>query len=298
MSFSIDRYKEESKKLDVTGVDFDRAKDYPLHNGDLFALHYAMDIENHTALYLSHLLVTRACMNPVLTSFLSCWVYEELWHGENLSQFLNSYGIEVDNYERVAQIRAPLGLSNSVSIMSTMFASWVLEDFAAVYLTIGAINELTTLTSYGQMIRKTNNPVLQDLLGRIIKDERRHFAFYYNSAKEWLLDNPRAQAITREILKRFWVIVGQGVKNQEEVDALGLYLFDDEAGREAAADIDAKIRKLPGLESVQLVARKLQEGVERNRENPQWGWRLIENEGWATHGVKIGAEALRGLNAG
>ena len=298
MSFSIDRYKEESKKLDVTGVDFERARDYPLHNGDLFALHYAMDIENHTALYLSHLLVTRACMNPVLTSFLSCWVYEELWHGENLSRFLNSYGIEVDNYERVAQIRAPLGWSNSVSIMTTMFASWALEDFAAVYLTIGSINELTTLTSYGQMIRKTDNPVLKDLLGRIIKDERRHFAFYYNSAKEWLLDNPRAQAITREILKRFWVIVGQGVKNQEEVDALSLYLFNDEAGRAAAADLDDKIRKLPGLENIDLVVKKLDEAVARGRQDPQWGWRLIENEGWATHGVKIGAEALRGLNAG
>jgi len=298
MSFSIDRYKEESKKLDVTGVDFDRARDYPLHNGDLFALHYAMDIENHTALYLSHLLVTRACMNPVLTSFLSCWVYEELWHGENLSRFLNSYGIEVDNYERVAQIRAPLGWSNSVSIMTTMAASWVLEDFAAVYLTIGAINELTTLTSYGQMIRKTDNPVLKDLLGRIIKDERRHFAFYYNSAKEWLLDNPRAQTITREILKRFWVIVGQGVKNQEEVDALGIYLFSDPAGRQAAQDLDDKIRKLPGLEGIDLVTRKLNEGVARNEANPRWGVQLIENEGWATHGVKIGAEALRGLNAG
>ena len=71
MSFSIERYKEESRKLDTTGVQWNRIRDYPLSKGDLFFLHYAMDVENHVPLYLSHLLVTRACMNPVITTFLS-----------------------------------------------------------------------------------------------------------------------------------------------------------------------------------------------------------------------------------
>ena len=65
MSFSIDRYKEESRKLDTTGIDWDAVREHPLSNGDLFCLHYMMDIENHVSLYLSHLLVTRACMDPV-----------------------------------------------------------------------------------------------------------------------------------------------------------------------------------------------------------------------------------------
>src|SRR5207237_10304289 len=76
LSFSIDRYKEESRRLDTSGVAWDDIQKYPLSKGDLFCLHYMMDIENHTSLYLSHLLVTRACMNPILTAFLSCWVYE------------------------------------------------------------------------------------------------------------------------------------------------------------------------------------------------------------------------------
>ena len=191
MSFSIERYKEESKKLDTSGVDWDAVAAHPLSKGDLFCLHYMMDIENYVPLYLSHLLVTRACMDPILTAFLACWNYEELWHGESIGKLLNLYGIEFDTQDRIASVRANLGFQNSISILSTMAGSWLLKDFSAVYLTIGAINELTTLTGYGALIRKSGHPVLRDLLGRIIKDERRHFAFYYNSAKEWLTDNPR-----------------------------------------------------------------------------------------------------------
>ena len=33
--------------------------------------------------------------DPQITAFLSCWVYEELWHGEAFSDFLRAYGIEV-----------------------------------------------------------------------------------------------------------------------------------------------------------------------------------------------------------
>jgi hypothetical protein len=281
MSFSIERYKEESKKLDTAGIDWEAATSSPLSNGDLFCLHYMMDIENHVPLYLSHLLVTRACMDPILTAFLACWNYEELWHGENIGKFLNLYGIEFDTQDRIASVRAHLGVQNSVSLMSTMVGSWLLKDFSAVYLTIGAINELATLTGYGALIRKSGHPVLRDLLGRIIKDERRHFAFYFNSAKEWLTDNEKAQRMDRWMLNRVWVPVGQGVKTQEEVDALALYLFDDEQGEEELLALDEKIGKLPGLAGIKLMSKALYSARDRRSKNPGWASRLIENEEWA-----------------
>jgi hypothetical protein len=281
MSFSIERYKEESKKLDTAGVDWAAVKDHPLSKGDLFCLHYMMDIENHVPLYLSHLLVTRACMDPILTAFLACWNYEELWHGENLGKLLNLYGIEFDTQDRIANVRANLGLQNSLSILSTMAGSWLLKDFSAVYLSIGAINELSTLTGYGALIRKSGHPVLSDLLSRIIKDERRHFAFYFNSAKEWLTDNEKAQRVDRWMLDRVWVPVGQGVKRQEEVDALALYLFDDEQGEEDLINLDEKIGKLPGLAGIKLMSKALYAARYRVRQNPKWAWRLIDHEEWA-----------------
>ncbi|HEX2679717.1 MAG TPA: ferritin-like domain-containing protein [Candidatus Dormibacteraeota bacterium] len=281
MSFSIERYKEESKKVDVTGIAWDEVASHRLSKGDLFSLHYMMDIENHVPLYLSHLLVTRACMDPILTAFLACWNYEELWHGENIGKLLNLYGIEFDTQDRIANVRANLGFKNSASILATMTGSWLFKDFSAVYLTIGAINELTTLTGYGALIRKSGHPVLKDLLGRIIKDERRHFAFYYNSAKEWLSGNKRAQTVDRWMLDRVWVPVGHGVKTQEEVDAISMYLFDDEQGEEELLDIDAKIGKLPGLGGIQLMSKALYAARERSRRTPGWGTRLIEKEEWA-----------------
>jgi len=281
MSFSIERYKEESKKVDVTGIAWDAVASHQLSKGDLFALHYMMDIENHVPLYLSHLLVTRACMDPILTAFLACWNYEELWHGENIGKLLNLYGIEFDTQDRIANVRANLGFKNSASILATMTGSWMFKNFSAVYLTIGAINELTTLTGYGALIRKSGHPVLKDLLSRIIKDERRHFAFYYNSAKEWLSGNERAQKVDRWMLDRVWVPVGQGVKTQEEVDAISMYLFDDEQGEEELLDIDAKIGRLPGLGGIQLMSKALYAARERARRTPGWGQRLIENEAWA-----------------
>jgi hypothetical protein len=116
VSFSIERYKEESRKVDVTGIAWDEVASHALSKGDLFCLHYMMDIENHVPLYLSHLLVTRACMDPILTTFLGCWNYEELWHGENIGRLLNLYGIAFDAQQRIAGVRANLGLKNSLSI--------------------------------------------------------------------------------------------------------------------------------------------------------------------------------------
>src|SRR6266851_2355 len=251
MSFSIERYKEESRKLDTAGIDWAAVTGSPLSKGDLFCLHYMMDIENHVPLYLSHLLVTRACMDPILTAFLACWNYEELWHGENLGKLLNLYGIEFDTQDRIARVRANLGLQNSISILTTMAGSWLSKDFSAIYLTIGAI------------------------------DERRHYAFYFNSAKEWLTDNPAAQRIDRWALDRVWVPVGKGVKKQEEVDALACYLFDDEQGEEELLAIDEKIGKLPGLSGIRLMSKALYEARSRIAKNPEWAWRLIDNEAWA-----------------
>jgi len=83
------------------------------------------------------------------------------------------------------------------------------------------------------------------------------------------------------MLDRVWVPVGQGVKTQEEVAALAIYLFDDEQGEAELLDLDEKIGKLPGLDGIKLMSKALYAARERVRRNPSWAWRLIENEAWA-----------------
>ena len=45
--------------------------------------------------------------------------------------------------------------------------------------------------------------------------------------------------------------------------------------------LDEKIGKLPGLAGIKLMSKALYSARDRARENPQWAWRLIENEEWA-----------------
>jgi hypothetical protein len=116
-----------------------------------------------------------------------------------------------------------------------------------------------------------------------------------------LTGNEKAQRVDRWMLDRFWVPVGQGVKTQEQVDALALYLFDDEQGEEELLGIDEKIGRLPGLSGVKLMSKALYAARERRRVNPAWASRLIENEEWAIAPPKrspIGELTTRRRHAG
>jgi len=268
LEFDLDRYLRASKRVDLTGLRWDRIKDHPLPVEEARVLAYMMDIESHTVIFLRDLLATRAANEPDVTAFLSCWVYEELWHGEAFSDFLRAYGIEVPaepklpdgttpmptRPNRVKQFRERMGVGHQLFLLPTLFGSLVMRDFVALHMTWGAINELTTLTGYHQLMRRSSHPVLHEMLRRIVQDERRHFAFYRAQAKARLSANPRAARIVRSLLKAFWTPVGAGVKSEEEVDALGLYLFGDSPeGLEGAREIDRTIADIPGLEGLTLI---------------------------------------------
>src|SRR6059058_5115065 len=108
IDFDIDKYLRASKKLDLSHLDWDAIPDHPLSDGDVMSMHYMMDIETHTVIYLRDLLATRAAEDPQITAFLSCWVYEELSHGEAFSDFLRSYGLEVPAEPRLPDGSVPL----------------------------------------------------------------------------------------------------------------------------------------------------------------------------------------------
>src|SRR6266702_4213933 len=131
-----------------------------------------MDIEAHTVIYLRDLLATRAAADPQITAFLSCWVYEELWHGEAFSDFLRSYGLEVpaeprlpdgsvplpSRPTRTARVREQLGIGHKLALLPSAIGSAAFRDFVALHMTWGAINELTTLNGYYMLIRRSEHP--------------------------------------------------------------------------------------------------------------------------------------------
>jgi hypothetical protein len=249
-------------------------------------MHYMMDIETHTVIYLRDLLGTRVANDPQITAFLSCWVYEELWHGEAFSDFLRAYGLEVPaepklpdgstpmptRAKRTQRLREQLGVGHQLSLLPTMLGSMLLRDFIALHMTWGAINELTTLTGYHALIRRSEHPVLHQMLKRVIQDERRHFAFYRAQGKARLSRAPRrTRRVVRWVFENFWTPVGAGVKSQEEVDALALHLFGyDDQGREMLREIDRTVSEIPGLEGLTLLEDALDAALERQRRRPGW----------------------------
>jgi hypothetical protein len=285
VEFDLDRYLRNSKKVDLSGIDWDAIPDRPLSDGDVMCLHYMMDIEAHTVIYLRDLLATRVAADPQITAFLSCWVYEELWHGEAFSDFLRAYGIEVPaepklpdgstpmptRRNRWRDLRVRLGIGNGLGLLPTMAGSMAAPDFAAIHMMWGAVNELTTLTAYHALIRRSSHPELHKLLRKVIRDERRHFAFYRAQAKARMGRSGAARRIVRWALSHLWTPVGAGVKTEEEVDALAIYLFGDGLeGREQIREIDRTIADVPGLEGLTLLEDYLDAALQRAAVRPGW----------------------------
>jgi len=261
--FELDRYLRASKKLDLTGIDFDRVAESPLSQAEVRCLTYMMDIEHHTVIYLRELLSTKAANDPDVTSFLSLWVYEEFWHGEAIGRFLRAAGVEYPT-ARTTSIREYASAGKALGNGLKMLAGKVIPDFIAVHMTWGAMNEISTLMGYRQLIARTRHPVLRELLGRIIKDERRHFAFYYNQARVRLDGNPRAQRLVRWALGRFWTPVGTGVRPLEETDFVIRSLFGDDAGAATVREMEREMSKLPGLGGMRLMHRARERALRRH----------------------------------
>lgn len=274
MPFEIERYKWSAKRLLLEDIDWDEVPRHHLPSGAIESMLYMMDIETHTVIFLSELLVSKACMDPVITSFLSIWGYEEMYHGEAFVKFLRSYGVQVED-DRPKEVRLQEGFHRASSVMTVLLGSYLLPFFPAIYLTIGATNELTTLTGYQQLIRRSQHPVLTKMVERIIKQERVHYAFYRSQAERLLRESAIARQAVRWVMTNRFRAVGEGVKSAEDVDQLALFLFDGPEGRQAVRSIDEGIGRLPGLEGVNLLERLLDRaesrfGVPSPMEFPAW----------------------------
>ena len=261
--FELERYLRASRKLDLEGIDFERALDHPLTAEEIRVLTYMMDIETHTVVYLRDLLSTRAALDPEVSAFLSLWVYEEFWHGEALGRFLQAMG-ERFTPDRTAMIRRRADAGTLAAKVIKAIAAKTVPDFIALHMTWGAMNELSTLHGYQRVIAKTSHPMLRELLARIIKDERRHYAFYYNQARIRLDGNPRAQRLVRFALDKFWEPVGTGVRPQSETDFVIASLFGDDAGTRAVEEMEQDLSKLPGLHGMRLMRRARTRALRRS----------------------------------
>jgi hypothetical protein len=243
-----------SARLDLEGVDFDAFGEHPLDPATLRCLRYMHDVEHHTICYLRDVLVTDAHADPDITAFLTAWSYEEHWHGHAIARVLEAHG-ELAGAGRVAALRGSLPRRDRFRPLLYLIGSAVTKHMVTVHMTWGAINEWTTQAGYGRLSAGAGNPVLTEILRRIMKQEGRHIDFYAAQAKRRLDGHRAAQQVTRRALQRFWTPVGAGIMPQSEVRFLSGHLFGGPDGIAAAQRVDRQIDRLPGLGGLRLVER-------------------------------------------
>lgn len=218
----------------------------------LFCLGYMMDIESHTVIYMKELLSTSVAEDPSITAFLSCWVYEEFFHSQVLKRLLETQGLTIED-ARFTELRRRKA-ARRVAEKIAGIASHMTRHFPAVHMTWGAINELSTLTGYHAIIERTGHPLVATVMSRIIKDERRHFSFYFNQARRMLQD-PSARRLTSFLVRHFWTPVGSPVRGDADARRICAFLFPGEQGRRRLVEMDSMLARLPGLEWFNLAER-------------------------------------------
>ncbi len=163
MRFDIETYKSVVARLDDSDIDYDRFRTEPLSADALRCVRYMHDVEHHTACYLRDLLVTRAHRDPRMTTFLTCWAYEELWHGEALGKVLAAHG-EAAGAPRIEATRRRTRWVDAISPFLMAVTSAATPHLTAVHMTWGAVNEWTTQAGYARLAQRCDHPVLTELL--------------------------------------------------------------------------------------------------------------------------------------
>ncbi|HXP17514.1 MAG TPA: hypothetical protein VN868_10455 [Terriglobales bacterium] len=174
LQFHVDRYVRLSRKVDISDLDLTQAARYPVSDEEIRALTYMTDIESRTIVYLRAILNTCAVEDPQTTAFLSCWAYEQFFHGHTLSQFLNAVGVPI-SATRIAEVQQAISFFEWLKEMGSSILCRFSSHFHVAYLTYNAISELSTLEGYRVLARRTQNPILAEIVRRLAKDERRHF---------------------------------------------------------------------------------------------------------------------------
>ncbi|MBO0869060.1 MAG: hypothetical protein J2P15_10885 [Micromonosporaceae bacterium] len=255
MAFDIDEYTQTAHRVQDDDIDYDAFRERPLSRAAVRCLRYMSDVESHTICYLRDLLVTPSHRDPEITAFLTMWSFEEFWHGEALDKVLRAHRVPA-TYQHIRQVRLAQGFLDVIHPIHQAIAGYTVgQDYVAVHMTWGAVNEWSAHVAYGRLIEREEHPELTKLLRRIQAQESRHLAFYAYQARMRLERSARARRLTRLALRAFWDPVGAGIQPRAETRFVLDYLLGGPEGAKQIIRIDQKVDSLPGLSGLHLLAR-------------------------------------------
>lgn len=172
---------------DIPYNKIDRSK---LTIADVFALFVTLHIENYSDVY-TNLLTSSFDDVPLIKSFTLNWEREEENHARALEAYLLALGMPLSeleaNYSKVNKAEFPIPSRDQTELNAFVF-----------------LQELFTREMYAKMLRTAQEPVLRDLLKRVVRDEERHFRFYKQTlALRLELDRKGTLGAIRNIFKKF-----------------------------------------------------------------------------------------------
>lgn len=259
----IQQHLASSHKIQFEDLDWGLAKRSGLTAREAEMLQYFADIESQTVFYMLEVAKLEVARDPELLTFLTMWNYEEYFHSHAISRFLRECGVEVPPpMKRATSLRARARVRARVEdFVQQTLAKTMPRAFVALWMTWGAAQELLTTQAYEEIARTTANPVLSELFRRIAKQERRHFAYYYTSARERLDGFGAGQRLVRLIFENNFNPVGSGLKSPTEQARFLSQIFPGRRLFEAFGEVDDKLEALPGLHGMRVAtayARRVQ----------------------------------------
>jgi len=252
----LSQHLAASQRIEIEDLDWAACKAHGLTDREIECLKFFADIESQTVYYFLEIAKLQAVRDPGFLTFLTMWNYEEYFHSHAITRVLVECGVPVESAtERSTRIRGTRRFrtwleDTSQTLMSKLFP----RRFIGLWCFWGSMQECLTTQAYEEVMRATQNPVLAELMRRIAKQERRHFAYYYNEARERLLD-PGTQRLCRFIAKNFYAPVGAGVKSAEQAAQLVATLFPGDRIFEVMGYIEKRVSTLPGMEGLDVCTR-------------------------------------------
>ncbi len=219
---------------------------------------YMRDVEKFTELYYKQMIKSPTGRDPHIRRFLDKWSTEEPVHGDLLNRFLEESGYPSEE-KWFEKAKKNIPYSNTIiSNLASFLAHLVGNNFAAVHMTWGAINEASTLTGYRRLWEKANHPVLTYILKAIAREEAAHTHFYWSLAKLKLERSKVPQKLTNYIIKKFWSPVGQGAKREIDTNYVIRALFQGDEGVSAMDKfVTQRIELLPGMQGLKTMTERI-----------------------------------------
>ena len=246
-----------SQRVAIEDLDWELCRRVGITDQEVESLKFFADVESQTVYYFLEVAKLQVVRDPELLTFLTMWNYEEYFHYHAITRLLTECGVPVESAtERSTQVRASARFKASFEdFLQTMMAKLMPKRFVSLWMFWGAIQECLTMQAYEEIIRSTNNPVLEEMFKRIAKQERRHFAYYFNQARDRLDNNKANQRFCRFVVNKFYAPVGSGVKSESESVQLIARLFPGDRIIEVMSYIEKRMAQLPGMEGLDACSK-------------------------------------------